>query len=132
ESFEVGRWFASLGEKDQAEKVMAKLVNGNDRTSYQAKFTMALQRKKEHDWVKAERLFSDVVNSGDYRLMLEACLELAKIHEHRLKDYQLAIDYCHKAIMIVTQSEKKSIYTGQCTLEQLTFRLNRLERKKAK
>jgi uncharacterized protein len=131
ESYEVGRWFASLGEKNQAEKVLTKLVNGSDLTSYQAKFSLALQRKKEHDWEKAQKLFSDVVDSGETRLMLEACLELAKIHEHRLKDYQLAIDYCQKAIIIVSQSEKKPINKGQCTLEQLKFRLKRLERKNA-
>ncbi len=132
ESFEVGRWFASLGEKNQAEKVLTQLVNGSDITSYQAKFSLALQRKKEHDWDKAQKLFSDVVDSGENRLMLEACLELAKIHEHRIKDYELAIDYCQKAIIIVSQSEKKPINKGQCTLEQLKLRLKRLERKNAK
>jgi uncharacterized protein YprB with RNaseH-like and TPR domain len=130
ESFEVGRWFASLGEKNQAEKVLTKLVNGSDITSFQAKYSLALQRKKEHDWVKAEKLFSDVVESGDHRLMLEACLELAKIYEHRLKDFGLAIDYCQKAIMIVSQLEKTPKISGPLNLEQFQFRLKRLERKR--
>lgn len=131
ESFEVGRWFASLGEKNQAEKVLTKLVNGSDITSFQAKYSLALQRKKEHDWTKAKKLFSDVVESGDNRLMLEACLELVKIYEHRLKDFELAIDCCQKAIMIVSQSEQTPKIPGQLTLEQLQFRLKRLERKNA-
>jgi len=130
ESFEVGRWFASLGEKNQAEKVLTKLVNGSDITSFQAKYSLALQRKKEHDWVKAEKLFSDVVESGDNRLMLEACLELAKIYEHRLKDFGLAIDYCQKATMIVSQLEQTPKISGQLNLEQFQFRLKRLERKR--
>ena len=132
ESFEVGRWFSSLGEENQAEKVLTKLINGNDLTSYQAKFSLALQRKKEHDWENAQKLFSDVVGSGDNRLMLEACLELAKIHEHRLKDYQLAIDYCQRAILILSQSDKTSKIKSQCSLEYLNFRLKRLEKKNAK
>ncbi|MBV7507993.1 ribonuclease H-like domain-containing protein [Bacillus sp. sid0103] len=132
ESFEVGRWFASLGEKNQAEKVLSKLINGSDRTSYQAKLSLAFQRKKEHDWVNAEKLFSDVADSGENLLMIEACLEQAKIFEHRLKDYELAIKYCQKAIMIVSQSEQTPKNTGPCTLEQLQFRLARLERKRAK
>ncbi|WP_144547390.1 ribonuclease H-like domain-containing protein [Bacillus sp. X1(2014)] len=132
ESFEVGRWFAALGEKNQAEKVLTQLVNGSDMTSIQAKFSLALQSKREKDWVKAEKLFSDVADSGNKRLMLEACLELAKIHEHRIKDYQLAIDYCQKAIMLVSQSEQTPIISGQYSLEQLQFRLKRLERKMAK
>jgi hypothetical protein len=65
-------------------------------------------------------------------MMLDACLELTKIHEHRLKDYQLALDYCQKAIMIVSQFEKPPKITNQNSLEQLKFRLSRLERKNAK
>ncbi|MEH7075164.1 ribonuclease H-like domain-containing protein [Neobacillus drentensis] len=132
ESYEVGRWFSSLGQENQAEKVLTKLINGNDMPSYQAKFSLALQRKKECDWENAQKLFSDVAHSGDIRLMLEACVELAKIHEHRLKDYRLAIDYCQKALMILSEHEKTPKISGQCSIEHLNFRLKRLERKKAK
>ncbi|MGF6948677.1 uncharacterized protein YprB with RNaseH-like and TPR domain [Neobacillus sp. B4I6] len=132
ESFEVGRWFASLGEQNEAEKVLTKLANGSDFTSYKAKHALAIQHKKERDWERARKLFSDVVDSGDKSMMLDACLELTKIHEHRLKDYQLALDYCQKAIMIVSQFEKPPKITNQNSLEQLKFRLSRLERKNAK
>ncbi|MEH7482800.1 ribonuclease H-like domain-containing protein [Neobacillus drentensis] len=132
ESFEVGRWFASLGEQNEAKNVLTKLTNGSDLTSYQAKHALAIQHKKERDWEKARKLFSDVVDSGDKPMMLDACLELAKIHEHRLKDYQLALDYCQKAIMIVSQFEKPPKITDQKSLEQLKFRLSRIERKNAK
>jgi uncharacterized protein YprB with RNaseH-like and TPR domain len=132
ESFEVGRWFASLGEQNEAEKVLTMLANGSDFTSYQAKHALAIQHKKERDWERARKLFSDVVDSGDKPMMLDACLELTKIHEHRLKDYQLALDYCQKAIMIVSQFEKPPKITDQKSLEKLKFRLSRLERKNAK
>lgn len=132
ESYEVGRWFASLGEKNEAVKVLTNLAAGNDVTSYKAKLVLAFQHKKDRDWEGARKLFFDVIDSDDKPMMLDACLELAKIHEHRLKDYKLAIDYCQKAIFIVAQSEKPPINTGQYSLEQLTFRLNRLEQKFAK
>ncbi|CAH2715788.1 hypothetical protein BACCIP111895_02972 [Neobacillus rhizosphaerae] len=132
ESYEVGRWFASLGEKSEAEKVLRKLTTGIDLTSFQAKLTLAFQHKKEHEWEVARKLFVDVVDSGDERMMLTACLELAKIHEHRLKDYQLAINYCKKAIFLITQSKILVKLTGQMTLEQLQTRLIRLEQKQAK
>jgi uncharacterized protein len=132
ESYEVGRWFASLGEKDEAQKVMTKLATGSDFTSFQAKLALALQHKKERDWEHAQKLLSDVVDSGDNQLMLKACVELAKIHEHRLKDYHLAIEYCQKAIIIVSHLENPPIKTNQSSLEQLKFRLRRLKQKKAK
>jgi uncharacterized protein YprB with RNaseH-like and TPR domain len=132
ESFEVGRWFASLGEKTEAEKVLVKLASGSDFTSYQAKLALALQSKKERNWERARKLFSEVTDSGDDQMMLGAYLELAKIHEHRLKDYELAIVYCQKAIRLVSQIEKTLKITSPNTLEQLQLRLERLERKYAK
>lgn len=132
ESYEVGRWFASLGEKKEAEKVLTKLASGSDFTSYQAKLALALQHKKERDWERARDLFSDIADCGNKPIMLDACLELAKIYEHRIKNYKLALDYCQKAISIVTQFEVPSKKSVEKSLEQLTFRLSRLERKNAK
>ncbi|MEH7129618.1 ribonuclease H-like domain-containing protein [Neobacillus drentensis] len=129
ESYEVGRWFAALGEKNEAKKVLTKLATGKDFTSYQSKYALALQHKKDLNWECARNMFSDVVDSGDDRLMLEACVELAKIHEHRLKDYPLAKDYCQKAMMIVSEMENPPIMTNQGSLEQLKLRLKRLDRK---
>ncbi|MCL6570776.1 MAG: ribonuclease H-like domain-containing protein [Bacillus sp. (in: Bacteria)] len=132
ETYEVGRWFASLGEKTEAENVLIKLTTISDFTSYQAKRIMAFQHKKEQAWEQARSFFLAVVDSGDERMMLEAYLELAKIDEHRLKNYLHAIKYCQKAILLVNQPKNLSIYTGQLTLEQLQKRLKRVERKSVK
>ncbi|MFF2449997.1 ribonuclease H-like domain-containing protein [Neobacillus sp. NPDC058068] len=132
ESYEVGRWFASLGEKSEAEQVLGKLITGNDMTSFQAKLTLAFQSKKEREWETARKLFEDVVDCGENRMSLEACVELAKIHEHRLKDYQLAIGYSKRAILLKTQSKKSVKLSSHLTAEQLQVRLKRLERKYAK
>jgi uncharacterized protein YprB with RNaseH-like and TPR domain len=132
ESYEVGRWFASLGEKKEAKNVLSKLTAGSDFTSFQAKRLIAFQYKKEHAWELARNLFLDIVDSGDERMMVEASMELAKIYEHRLKNYPHAINSCQKAILLLTQSKKPSSYTGQMTLDQLQKRLKRVERKSAK
>ncbi|MCM2531863.1 ribonuclease H-like domain-containing protein [Neobacillus pocheonensis] len=129
ESYEVGRWYAALGEKLEAENVLTKLVEGNDFTSFQAKLTLAYQHKKEKEWEYARSLFVDVVDSGDQRMMLEACIELAKIHEHRLKDIKIAIDYCQKAMEIVNHSNNLSNLALQSVVDQLESRFKRLTRK---
>lgn len=129
ESYEVGRWFSTLGEKNEAEKVLTKLGEGSDFTSFQAKLTLAYQLKKEKEWEKARSLFADVVDSGDPQMMLEACIELAKIHEHRLKDFKIAINYCQKAIDIVKYSIKIPM---QISFDILDHRLKRLRLKSDK
>ncbi|MFZ7943081.1 ribonuclease H-like domain-containing protein [Neobacillus sp. 19] len=129
ESFEVGRWFASIGEKNEAEKVLSQLTVGNDVTSFQAKLILAYQQKKERNWEMARKLFYDIVNCGDDRMELEALLELAKIYEHRIINYKLALKYCQKAILLLSQTKIPENIKKRDTLEQFEIRLKRLERK---
>jgi uncharacterized protein len=131
ESYEVGRWYAALGEKQQAEKVLNKLMTENDSTSLKAKLILAFQHKKERKWELARKLFEEIVKSGEGQMRLTASLELAKIFEHRLIDYELALKYCQDAIFLQTRSNLNSM-KGPLTLEELEARKIRLERKYAK
>jgi uncharacterized protein len=130
ETFEVGRWYAAIGENSQAEKVLGKLTNGEDITSCRAKLILAFQQKKNRNWERARILFSEAAESDDEQLGLEAYLELAKIHEHRLKDYSLAIEYCQRALEIIEESDR--IRPKEPSVEQFQTRLARLERKAAR
>lgn len=129
ESYEVGRWYAALGEKEEAKKVLTTLIDGNDLTSYHAKLVLAYQYKKEKNWEKARELFSEVVQSSDERMVLEASFELSKIHEHRIRDLNLALFYCQKAVNLSLQYKK---LPKAMTLEELQIRQQRLAIKTAK
>lgn len=128
ETYEVGRWFAALGEKQEAEKVFTKLTNKQDLPFFQAKLALAYQAKKERLWEKARDLFQDAADSEDRLVSVEACVELAKIYEHRLKDLKLAIHYCHKAISHGGHLK----LTGETSSEELRKRYVRLEQKMMK
>ncbi|MEH7093420.1 ribonuclease H-like domain-containing protein [Neobacillus vireti] len=126
ETYEVGRWFASLGETEQAKKVLATLTKEQDITSKQAKLLLAYQQKKERNWSSARDLFLEVVDSKDLQIRAEACIELAKIFEHRLKDLSKAIKYCQEAIHSVSADP---INGKKPLVDQLQTRLTRLEKK---
>jgi uncharacterized protein len=128
EYFEVGRWYASLGEKGEAVKVLTKLVEGSDYTSLQAKLTLAYQSKKEQNWEISLPLFLEVADAQDHQLSPDACIEAAKIYEHKIKDYKLALDYCLMAMEIAGSTKVSDPKTQQ----QLEHRLKRLEGKFAK
>jgi uncharacterized protein YprB with RNaseH-like and TPR domain len=130
ESYEVGRWFASLGEQNEAKKVLDTLVDGTDVTSYRAKLALAYQWKKSKSWDRALALFLEVADIGIDELSREACIEAAKILEHKQKKFKTAIDYCSKAIELVEKSE--ILQTKQVFLRQLEKRLERLEMKSRK
>ncbi|MEH7549020.1 MULTISPECIES: ribonuclease H-like domain-containing protein [Bacillaceae] len=126
ETYEVGRWFASLGETEQAKKVLTTLTKEQDITSTKAKLILAYQQKKERNWNSAQELFLDVVESEDLQIRAEACVELAKIFEHRHKDLSKAISYCQEAINSVSVDP---INMSKPMFDQLQTRLKRLEQK---
>ena len=126
ETYEVGRWFASLGETEQAKKVLTTLTKEQDITSTKAKLILAYQQKKERNWNSAQELFLEVVESEDLQIRAEACVELAKIFEHRHKDLSKAIRYCQEAINSVSVDP---INMSKPMFDQLQTRLNRLEQK---
>ncbi|TDK60305.1 hypothetical protein E2K98_16495 [Bacillus salipaludis] len=132
ETFEVGRWFAALGEENEAKKVLTRLTNGNDLPSDHAKLALAFQLKKEREWEKVVNLLSETVNSEDLGIVQESCLELTKIYEHRIKDVEIARKYCIKAMDSVSQLQRKKKDTHPLSLYQLELRLKRLEKKLGK
>ncbi|HJV31978.1 MAG TPA: ribonuclease H-like domain-containing protein, partial [Bacillales bacterium] len=128
ESFEVGRWFDHLGEKTEAKQVFTRLAGGNDKQAVHAKHALAFQHKKEHDWAQALGLFEEVANSANEdHIKLEACIEAAKILEHKNKNYDLAIKYCQKAMRVLDQG-----FFQRTHQTQLLNRLRRLEIKRKK
>lgn len=129
EAFEVGRWFAALGEKQEAEKVLTKLTNESDATALKAKLTLAYQYKKVRKWEEARALFEEIADAGWGDLSFEACVELAKIFEHRLKDLERALDYCNQAIELMDDSKVAPKLAGKPLKEQLQTRQVRLQRK---
>ncbi|MED4226817.1 ribonuclease H-like domain-containing protein [Neobacillus cucumis] len=129
ETYQVGRWFASLGEASQAEKILTTLTNEQDETTIQAKRILAYQQKKERNWGNAINLFLEVIAAEDLKIRAEACVELAKLYEHKLKDIPKAIQYCQEAIIFVSQDQMKM---KDNTFDELQARLNRLEQKYVK
>jgi hypothetical protein len=132
ETFEVGRWFAAIGEDNEAKKVLTNLADGNDLPSEHAKLALAFQLKKEREWERVVHLLSETVNSEDKRIVQESCLELTKIYEHRIKDVEIARKYCIKAMDIVSQLQRQKKDTHPLSLYQLELRLKRLEKKLVK
>lgn len=131
ETYEIGRWFSYLGEKREAEKVFNKLAEGEDWSSYRAKYDLALHYKKDHKWDLAIRLFKEVADEDGAASQENACVEAAKIYEHRLKNYSLALHYSVKAREIVTERSFAAKGLSK-QLEQLEIRIARLERKQQK
>ena len=55
---------------------------------------------------RAISLWEEVLQEGESMMQIEACIELAKIYEHKLRKYMKAIQYTEKAIEIQIKEKK--------------------------
>lgn len=121
EVYEVGRWYASLGESSAAEETLLPIIQSDSKEGELAKYLLAMEWKKLKEWDKAIHLFEELLSAKDHKLVVNAAIELAKYYEHRKKNYRKALTYVKKISTIVTNTQKMA--------NDLRKREERLERK---
>lgn len=124
ETFEVGKWYSSIGEKELAKNTFADIAGKDEQAGFNAMHALAFEYKRNKLWDEAKKLWSEVVNCSVPKIQIEACIELAKILEHRDKNYKSALDVSYKAQKMIENQNglnKHSI--------DLQKRINRLEGK---
>lgn len=129
EVFEVGRWFSYIGESSLAQKAYKMITDGEDKEAYYAKHALAFEYKKHKQWSKAAELWETVVGNGMSEMEIEACIELAKIYEHREIDLQKALYFTKKAVSIFRDEMKSGWTKIKLTEEEMDKRLVRLNSK---
>lgn len=100
EKYEVARWLHKLGEVNVAEDIYQNMINNGAKTSLKAKLELAYLQKKRKEYKLALTYFLDVFNEGEPFTKLEVAIELAKLYEHKEKDYVKALHYAREAIGI--------------------------------
>ena len=136
EYFEVGRWFSYIGEKKEAEKVYSRLAKGNEEESIKAKHELAFQLKKKKEWNQAVELWKVVVDQGEDSMQIVACVELAKIFEHRYKEIEQAMEYTEiaisKSVELTNEKDEKLLKRISRLKQKLTTQIHRPQQKKVK
>lgn len=129
ETYEVGKWYAYLGERDKAKENFEDIANGSELEAIQAKHALAFEHKRNKEWDKAVELWKTAAELGMSTIQIEACVELAKIYEHQKKNIPLAMEYTKKAKSILQSLniEKSKKYFR--LTEELTSRITRLNKK---
>ena len=127
ETYEVGRWYAALGQSSQAKDAFSQLANGNTKESIKAMHALAFEHKRSKEWDEAVILWQKVAEGGTPFMQKEACVELAKIYEHRQKDINLAIKFTQKASSVYSATTSRKDNPVDLEIEK---RLNRLYKKR--
>jgi uncharacterized protein YprB with RNaseH-like and TPR domain len=129
ETFEVGRWFSAVGDTTHAKKVFDDLLHKKDQNSAKVMHALAMEHKRGKEWGRAVHLWQRVAEIGPLPLKMEACIELAKVFEHRIKKLELAIKYSEMAKSFALADASQN---NVQLLEKINKRLERLRKKRAR
>lgn len=128
----LGKLFEDLGHWDEAARLFERGIESGAETRQaltESDFSLAVRRlsilqKKRGDLNNAIRLWEEAAERGH----LYAFVELAKHHEHKSRDIKTALKWTRSA-MQCAQSREMPDYMRKHWLEEITHRLERLERK---
>lgn len=84
EKLSIGHWFAHVKETDKAIELLTEAVEQNEHglDSFRGMYELAIQYKKGQNHEKANLYFERIARDGKGKLRMDACIELAKYHEH--------------------------------------------------
>lgn len=125
----IGKLYAHLGQLDTAVQIYRRGLEYDDvqNDAYkQARKELSFLHKKQGNIEAACQLWEQAAQDGQ----IYAHVELAKVFEHRKKDFAAALHWTEAAIRIVS-APNYPVYERQQILPELEHRLARLERKLA-
>jgi uncharacterized protein YprB with RNaseH-like and TPR domain len=123
----IGKLYADLGDFDTATQIYLCGLEYDDlhkEAYWQALKELSFLHKKQANIQAACKLWEQAAQNGQ----IYAHVELAKVYEHRKKDFSTAIQWTQAAIKIITEP-KYPVYERDRLLPELTHRLKRLEHK---
>lgn len=132
ETYEVGRWYASLGESSAATKAFSQIMSGSEQDSIKAKLALSLEWKKQKHWQKALELWEDIAQRNKGTEAFTACIELAKFFEHKEKNMDKALQYTEKAKQLTKEKMKWLNLSDGLELDEINKRLQRIGRKQSR
>lgn len=123
----LARIYDEWRESDLAARYFAGATDCPD-ASWRAHWLRSLHCKRRGDWADAKALWLEMVDR--YTWSASPCVELAKVYEHRLRDYSQALRFARAA-----QQRARSLSAlrqgpgGQRLLVALDHRIQRIQRK---
>ncbi|MGD7051275.1 ribonuclease H-like domain-containing protein [Sutcliffiella horikoshii] len=125
EEYEIGRWYDVLGEKEAAKALYTNISD----SSPPATFNLGMLKKKEQNYKEAKILFQKCFADENNLYKETAGIEIAKILEHKEKDYTLALFYAEKSLEFYKSSNNKTSKNKSAMLADFEKRIKRLKNK---
>jgi hypothetical protein len=136
----LGKLYEDLGNQAAAARLYAHgLAHEDARSEHMPRAArlrglrrLANMHKRQGEWQQAIHLWEQAAGDQD----LEAHIELAKCHEHTLRDFAAAVQWTQAAITLIVEGmaltpdgRPLGLYERRQRLSELSHRLERLEKK---
>nr|WP_246203831.1 ribonuclease H-like domain-containing protein [Pallidibacillus pasinlerensis] len=130
EQIQVGKWFSSLNQSKQAIKLYEQALDNFDgKESWQAKYDLAMQYKKQKQIEHSLPLWKEIIDEGRGIVKVKSTIELAKYLEHKRKSFQDAINVAREGLYELKRIKKISNTFPENLQEDLQKRIGRLQEK---
>lgn len=98
----IGKWYGDLSDTQKSSELLESVTKQYTslETGY-AYYHLAFQQKKQQSFQKAYSSFKKAIPFIEERQQIIALIELAKIDEHRNKNYEQAVYYSQQAYSLV-------------------------------
>lgn len=132
EQFEVARWFEAMGETAAAIDTYQIVAEKNEDAAFQAKLALANAFKRDKRWDEAVVLWKEIHHLGSAALKVTAGVELAKVYEHRIKDYEQALYYAQSTFSMWKETSRLARKRNEDVKQEFEKRIMRLKGKLSK
>lgn len=110
EQLAVGHWYSSLKEVDKAVEIFEEsLATYEGEARIKALHELAFLYKKQGKYESALEAWEEVTEFASGKLFVIANIEMAKILEHRLKDFDRALQCSFRALEVCTPEKQPDI-----------------------
>ncbi|PPA71225.1 ribonuclease H-like domain-containing protein [Jeotgalibacillus proteolyticus] len=128
ESLEAGKWYRYTGDFEASSTHINEAYT-KDPLNSKAVHALAFELKRNGSLTRAVELWLKVTENGEPREKREAALELAKVYEHKLKDYAQAVYYANMALKCAEDDYAFRKSSKEILRKQTEHRIQRLSRK---
>lgn len=128
ETFEAGRWLEYTGNEKMAKERFEHIVNERVGQHHASVHHLALRYKKDKEFDKASALWEGIDDDCPIEIKVIVLEELAKIYEHKRKDYDKALEKCLELEELLHNIGSSGGKKAK-RLEQLYNRMNRVRSK---
>lgn len=125
----IGKWYGDLKQNELSKNVLTNITETFHSNTERAYYYLAFQQKRNGQYMEAVESFQKAIRFIELPDRLKALEQLSMIHEHQLKNIEIAYEYANEGIQLINKSKTLSEEKKQKQLEKWIKRVNRLQNK---